>query len=285
MKKFLFLFAFLCLISFNSSAQKIGGKVKVLDFGTWISGTLLAIKDGQYFVTFDDKYYKDRLVKEKDIVFIDAVITTKTARDTVYQIKRDTIVIKKIKRDTVFNYRVDTVSIFKSRRDTVFSIRHDTLTVFKTIKDTIVKYKHDTIVINRTIKDTVYNIKKETINTTPAKINPYRLGDLVLAYQDGEWKPAVIIKINTNDTYTVKFDGSSDYYNKVIGIGSLKLRNPAITETPVFRLGDLVQVYDDTEWKPAVIIKISTNDTYTVKFDGSSDYYNKVVGVGSIKPR
>lgn len=301
MKKFFLLITLVFSFTYHASAQKIGGKVKVLDFGRWISGTLLSIKDGQYFVTFDDKYYKDRLVKEKDIVFLEGAATV--VKDTVYKIKRDTIYLKKTQKDTIVNYKRDTVTIVKIKRDTVFNLKRDTLTIFKTkrdtvfavkldtlmlvkvVKDTVYKFKHDTIVINRTIKDTIINSKKETVNTIPVKSNPFRLGELVLAYQDAEWKPCVIIKINTDDTYTVKFDGSSDFYNKTVGIGSLKLRNPASTVTPAYRLGDLVQVYDDTEWKPAVIIKINSSDLYTVKFDGSSDFYNKAVGIGSIKPR
>lgn len=283
MKKLFLLITLVCSFSYHASAQKIGGKVKVLDFGKWISGTLLSIKDGQYFVTFDDKYYKDRLVKEKDIVFLETPVTV--VKDTVLKIKRDTVFIKKSLKDTIVNLRRDTVTVLKTKRDTIFSVKRDTVMITKAVKDTIFKIKRDTIVINRTVKDTIINVKRETVNVNPVKTNPYRLGDLVSVYSDAEWKPAVILTINADNTYKVKFDGLGDFYNKTIGVGSIKLRFPAQTDTPVYRLGDLVQVYDDGDWKPAVIQEIKGGDLYKVKYDGLSDFYNKVVGIGSIKPR
>jgi hypothetical protein len=158
--------------------------------------------------------------------------------------------------------------------------------MLKVVKDTIFKYKRDTVVINRTIKDTVMNKKIETITVTSVKAPAFRLGDLVLAYKDAEWKPAVILEIKGNDVFKVKYDGLSDYYNSEVGTGSIKLRNNAeVSKTREYKLGDLVQVYDDGEWKPAVILEIKGGDLFKVKFDDLSDYYNKVVGVGSIKAR
>lgn len=321
MKKFLFFLAVLLTFNFNASAQKIGGKVKVFSASSsqWRNATLLSIKNGQYFIHFDNySDVFDKLVKESEIVFIDgddrpqkivrdtiyitkarvdtvfrgkdnAVYVQNIKEDTIFKTLHDTVIIQQKVKDTVWVFKRDTVSIFKTKRDTVFIYKRDTISIFKTKRDTVFNVKRDTVVINRTIKDTVINIKKETINTTPVKINPYRLGDLVLAYQDGEWKPAVILTINSDDTYKVKFDGSSDFYNKVVGVGSIKLRNANSSEstnkTAVFRLGDLVQVYQDTEWKPAVILEIKGNDLYKVKYDGLSDFYNNVVGIGSIKSR
>lgn len=317
MKKNLLFLLLAFAFSYNAAAQKIGGKVKVFSSssGQWKNATLLSIKNGQYFIHFDnysDVY--DKLVKENEIIFIDGddrpakilrdtvyitkviadttkngkantVVIQNTKEDTIFQTLRDTVIVQQKVKDTVWVFKRDTISIFKTKRDTVINFKRDTISIFKTKKDTVFNIKHDTIVISRIIKDTIINSKKETVNTTPAKPNPFRLGELVLAYQDGEWKPAVILTINANDTYKVKFDGLSDFYNKTVGIGSLKLRNPAATETPVFRLGDLVQVYDDGDWKPAVILEIKGGDLYKVKYDGLSDFYNKVVGIGSIKPR
>lgn len=302
MKKLLFFISIVFSLTYSASAQKIGGKVKVMDFGNWISGTLLSIKDGQYFVTFDDKYYKDRLVKEKDIVFLDGaaavvkdtvfkvrrdtVYIKKTQRDTILNVRRDTVSILKTRRDTIFNTKRDTVTILKTKRDTIFTLKRDTFTVLKVVKDTIFKYKRDTVLINRTIKDTIINKKTETVTVTSVKAPAFRLGDLVLAYKDAEWKPAVILEIKSNDVFKVKYDGLSDYYNSEVGIGSIKLRNNAeVSKLREYKLGDLVQVYDDGEWKPAVILEIKGGDLFKVKFDGLSDYYNKVVGVGSIKAR
>lgn len=316
MKKNLLFFVAIIAICYQVSAQKIGGKVRVLEYGVSKSGTILSIKQGQYFIHLDnyssstDKYYKDDLNlvfidgdDRKPLVVRDTVVLTKTRvdtvykgkdnvvtiinlkGDTVYQTLHDTIIIQRTKRDTVFKYKIDTVSIFKNKRDTIYKYKYDTVSIFKTKRDTVFNLKRDTIVIKRTIKDTIITTKTETVNATPDKKYAFRLGDLVLAYDDGDWKPAVIVDIKSDETYKVKFDTYSDYYNKVLGIDSLKLRNPKVENTPVYRLGDLVQVYQDTEWKPAVIIEIKDKDSYKVKYDGYSDYYNNVVGVGSIKPR
>lgn len=320
MKKCLLFLSVLFLMSYNLSAQKIGGKVKVFSKsnGQWKNATLLSIKNGQYFVHFDnysDVY--DRLVKDNEIIFIDgddrkpviikdtvyisksrvdtvikgkdnAVVLQNVKEDTVYQTIHDTVLIQNKVRDTVYLFKRDTVTISKIKRDTLYSIKRDTVSVLKTVRDTIFKIKRDTLVINRTIRDTVINTKTETINVTPAKTTSFRLGELVQVYQDSEWKPAVIVKIKGSDSYDVKFDGKSDFYNTTVGIGSIKLRNDGKTETSVttaYRLGDLVQVYQDSEWKPAVIVEIKGGDQYKVKYDGLSDFYNNVVGVGSIKPR
>ncbi len=118
MKKNLLLFSILFILVLDLSAQKTGSKVKVLDFGSWISGTLIGTKDGQYLVHFDDKYYKDKLVKEKDIVFVDNVIP-KPVQDTVYLTK----------------YKTDTVYITKASTKTIESLKEDT--IYKTIIDTV----------------------------------------------------------------------------------------------------------------------------------------------------
>ncbi|MBL0273158.1 MAG: hypothetical protein IPQ06_08815 [Chitinophagaceae bacterium] len=95
MDKKLFLGLMATVFSLTVSAQKIGGKVRVNERGTWETGTLLSIKNGQYFVHFlsrSDSY--DRMVAEKDIVFIDG-------DDRKPIIKRDTITIVKTVRDTL----------------------------------------------------------------------------------------------------------------------------------------------------------------------------------------
>ena len=303
MKKSIFFLSILSAMCFNLAAQKIGGKVKVFSKsnGQWKNATILSIKNGQYFVHFDNySEVYDRLVKDSDIIFIDGddrkpvivkdtVYITKTRVDTLFKVKDNNVVVRNNITDTVYQTTRDTVFILKKIKDTVSVFKRDTIFISKTAHDTIFKIKRDTVVINRTIKDTVINTKTEVINSTPVKTPGFKLGDLVLAYQDAEWKPAVIIEIKGGDLYKVKYDGLSDYYNNVVGVGSLKPRNSSKTETNTtsvaFKLGDLVQVYQGTEWKPAVIIEIKGGDLYKVKYDGLSDYYNNVVGVGSIKPR
>lgn len=294
MKKILFFLTLVLAFHYPVSAQKIGGKVKALGTsGIWRNATLLSIKNGQYFIHYDnypDTY--DKFVKENEIAFIDGDDRKPIIiRDTIYvsKGKDNAVILQNLKEDTIFQTLHDTVVIQKKKKDTVYIFRRDTIAIFKTKRDTIYNFKHDTVVIIRTVKDTILTTKVETVNVTPTptpvKTYAFRLGDLVLAYNDGDWKPAVVVEIKGDESFKVKFDGSSDYYNKVMGIGSLKLRDPKIEKTPVFHLGDLVQVYQDTEWKPAIIVEIKDNDSYKVKYDGYSDYYNNVVGVGSIKKR
>lgn len=247
----------LCLLfSFNMQAQKIGGKVKVLDLGQWISGKLLSIKDGQYFVTFDDKYYKDKLVKEKDIVFIDAddrkpvivrdtiiqikyktdtvysgkvnpVVLNKVKVDTIYKLLIDTVVIQKSKKDTVYKYKYDTVTIFKTKRDTLIKFKYDTTTIFKNKRDTVFSIKRDTFVINKVIKDTVINTKRDTISISPTptlKPTTWKVNDLVQVLWNNKWYPASIIEAKENETYKIRFDGYSSSWDEWVGLDRIKKR-------------------------------------------------------------
>jgi hypothetical protein len=205
-------FSVLFAESFNLSAQKIGSKVKVFSIckGQWKNATLLSNKNGQYFVHFDNySEVYDRLVNDNEIVFIDG-------DDRKPVIIKDTVYIGKSGVDTVFRGKDNAVVLQ--------NVKEDTISMSKTIRDTIYKTKRDTLVINRTIKDTVIHTKTETINVTPDNTTSFRLGELVQVYQDSEWKPAVILEIKGGDQYKVKYDGLSDFYNNVVGVGSIKPR-------------------------------------------------------------
>jgi len=96
---------FAAALSLSVSAQKIGSKIKILEDGTWMNGTLLSIKNGQYFVHFDnrpDNY--DKLVKENEIVFVDGD-DRKPIRDNDYRPKHDTVYITRILHDTIYVIR------------------------------------------------------------------------------------------------------------------------------------------------------------------------------------
>lgn len=103
------LFILFSILSLGVFSQKIGGKVRILEDGTWMPGTLLSIKGNQYFVHFDIRPSSyDKFVKDNEIVFIDGddrkPIIQIEYRD---RIKRDTLYITQVKRDTIYINRND----------------------------------------------------------------------------------------------------------------------------------------------------------------------------------
>lgn len=97
------------IFSLGVFSQKIGGKVRILEDGTWMPGTLLSIKNNQYFVHFDIRPASyDKFVKDNEIVFIDGddrkPIVQIEYRD---RIKRDTVYITQVRRDTIYITRND----------------------------------------------------------------------------------------------------------------------------------------------------------------------------------
>ncbi|MBL0334524.1 MAG: hypothetical protein IPP73_04120 [Chitinophagaceae bacterium] len=105
------LFILFSILSLGVFSQKVGGKVRILEDGTWMSGTLLSIKGNQYFVHFDLRPSSyDKFVKDNEIVFIDGddrkPIVQVEYRDRE-RVRRDTVYITQYIRDTIYINRND----------------------------------------------------------------------------------------------------------------------------------------------------------------------------------
>ncbi|KAM7256306.1 hypothetical protein ACFE04_012047 [Oxalis oulophora] len=105
-------------------------------------------------------------------------------------------------------------------------------------------------------------------------------------FPSGAWQRAVIVSGNGHN-YTVKFDCFRESYNEsVVHKVSNKIIRPLpppVSHGEGLKAGDVVEVFDDSSWKIAMVLNAMNGNLYFIRLVGSSRQFH--VHKGSIRVR
>ncbi len=117
----------------------------------------------------------------------------------------------------------------------------------------------------------------------------------VLYVADGKYYKGTVLKINTNGTYRVTYDGYASTYDEDVTADRMRTltetttANTSTTNTTnssgQYAVNDRVEVLDASQnkWFGAIILKVNADGTYLVAYDGYADTYDETVPASKIQ--